>query len=113
MTDEQKRFKIQKIESYEEQISQENKEAILKTFLLGLVAAGTLHVFTTAANANSDIDKILLHSAGLLETYSCAYVLKGLIESIIRKTNLQNKIEDINSELEMPENKESRGMKKW
>ena len=38
MTDEQKRFKIQKIEYYNEQISQENKESIKNTFLLGITA---------------------------------------------------------------------------
>lgn len=42
-----------------------------------------------------------------------AYSLKGLIEVISRKTMLEGKIEDINAELEMYENEESRGTRRW
>ena len=113
MTNEQKRFKIQKIESYEEQISQENKKSTQKTFLFGLAAAAALCTFTVAANANTDNASQLMNvSIGLASTGLGAYHLKGLIESINRKTNLQSKVEDINSELEMPENEESSGMRR-
>lgn len=113
MTNEQKRFKIQKIESYEEQISQENKESIKKTFLFGFVAAGAFCAFSGVANANTNSALQLIEIfLGLTNTGLGAYYLKGLIESISRKTNLQSKIEDINSELEMPKNEESRGMRR-
>ena len=113
MTNEQKRFKIQKIESYEKQISEENKESVRKTFLFGLAAAAALCTFTAAAHANTDNPLQLVNiSFGLANTGLGAYHLKGLIESISRKTNLQSKVEDINSELEMPENEESRGMRR-
>ena len=108
MTNEQKRFKIQKIESYEKQISEENKEATKKTFLFGLAAAATLCFF--AATAHDNINNALNMPFGLVSTGLSVYHLKGLIESISKKTNLQSKIENINSELEMPENEESRGM---
>lgn len=113
MTNEQKRFKIQKIESYKEQISEENKESTKKTFLFGLAAAAALCTFTAAANASTDTaSQVINASWGVLNTSLSAYQLKGLIESISRKTNLQSKVEDICSELEMPENEESRGMGK-
>ncbi len=113
MTDEQKRFKIQKKESYEEQISQENKRSTQKTFLFGLAAAAALCNFTAVANAKVDnVLQLVNFFLGLTNTGLGAYQLKGLIESISRKTNLQSKVEDINSELEMHENEESKGMGK-
>ena len=113
MTNEQKRFKIRKIESYEKQISQENKNSTEQTYLLGLAAAAALCTFSAAANANTNvvvrIIDILLGSAN---TVCSAYQLKLLIESISRKTNLQSKVEDIKSELEMSKNEESRVRKR-
>ena len=114
MTNEQKRFKIQKIESYEKQISEENKEATKKTFLFGLAAAAALCFFAATAHENIDNALRLVNMPfGLVSTGLSVYHLKGLIESISKKTNLQSKVEDINSELEMPENEESRGMGRW
>lgn len=113
MTNEQKRFKIQKIESYKKQISEENKESTKKTFLFGFAAAAALCTFTAAAHSNTnDALGLVNMSLGLVNTGLSAYHLKGLIESISKKTNLQSKVEDINNELEMPENEESRGMRR-
>ena len=114
MVEEQKKFKILKRTSYEEQISQESKEATKNTFLFGLAAAAALCFFTVTAHENTDNALRLMHmSFGLLSTGLSVYHLKGLIESISKKTNLQSKVEDINSELEMLENEESRGMSRW
>ncbi len=112
MTNEQKRFKIQKKESYEKQISEENKEITKKTFLFGLAAAAALCTFTAVAHAATNNTLGLANMYfGLVNTGLGAYQLKGLIESISKKTNLQSKVEDINNELEMPKNEESRGMR--
>lgn len=118
MTDEQKRFKIQKIEHYNEQISQENKETIKNTFSLGLAVAGTVCFFKTIPNVNyNEAFQLICLSLGLANIGYSAYSLKNLMESISRKTNLQSKADDINSELEiseeleMSEGKESRGMR--
>lgn len=110
MINEQKRFKIQKIESYKEQISQENKESTTKTFFFGLAAVAALCAFN--ADANTETDRFLQFYAVLANTGLGAYHLKGLIESICKKTNLQSKIEDINNELELSENEESRDMRR-
>lgn len=111
MTDEQKRFKIQKIEYYNEQISQENKESIKNTFLLGITAVGTICYFTAIPNERDEIFRLIYFFTGLTEMGLSSYWLKNLIESISRKTNLENKVDDINRELEMLEGKESRGMR--
>ena len=111
MTDEQKRFKIQKKEHYNEQISQENKEAIKNTFLLGITAVGAMVYYTAMPNERNEIIQYIYLSLGLADMGLSAYWLKNLIESISRKTNLENKVDDIKSELEMLEGKESRGMR--
>lgn len=112
MTEEQKRFKILKKESYEEQISEENKRATIKTFLMGVSSAGVLLAIsglTKSANLT-----MALANMGLvfLNAGYAAYHLKALIDAISRKTMLQYKVEDINTELEMLENEESRGMRR-
>lgn len=113
MTEEQKRFKILKRTSYEEQISQENKEATKKTFLFGFSAAAAILIFSAAAQQNIDAaTKLVDVGLGLLNTGFGVYHLKGLIQAIGKKTMLQGKIEDINTELESPENEESRGMRR-
>ena len=113
MTEEQKRFKILKGTSYEEQISQEDKEATKKTFLFGFSAAASILIFSAAAQQNIDAaTKLADVGLGLLNTGFGAYNLKGLIQAIGKKTMLQGKIEDINTELESPESEERGGMKR-
>ncbi len=113
MTEEQKRFKILKRESYEEQISEESKRATIKTFIMGLSSAAALVTFLAASKSPDLTTKLADTGLGLLNAGYGVYHLKGLMEAISRKTMLQGKIEDINTELEMPENEESRGMRRW
>ena len=78
MTEEQKRFKILKRTSYEEQISQENKEATKKTFLFGFSAAAAIFIFLAAAQQNIDVTtKLVDVGLGLLNTGFGVYHLKG------------------------------------
>ena len=111
MTEEEKRFKIQKIESYEKEISKENKESINKTFLFGLSAAAAFCAFYVDTITETSYNSQLIF-LGLADAGFSAYHLIGLIESISRKTNLQSKIENINSELERLESRESKGMRR-
>ncbi len=117
MTEEQKRFKILKRTSYEEQISQENKKATESTFLFGFSAATAIILFFSAATQQNIVAAIKLVDVGLglLNTGFGIYHLKDLIQAICKKTMLQGKIEDINTELESPKNEKtkSRGMKIW
>ncbi len=114
MTEEQKRFKVLKRTSYEEQISQENKEITKKTFLFGFSAAAAIVIFSASTLQNIDATTRLVDvTLGLIDTGFSVYSLKDLIQAIGKKTMLQGKIEDINTELESPENEESRGMRRW
>lgn len=112
MTEEQKRFKITKKESYENQISQENKKLINRTFLVGLSSAATLLGFLAATRDVGLSMRAACTAMGISNAGLAACGLKGVMEAISRKTMLEGKIEDINTELEMPENLENRGMKR-
>ena len=102
MTNEERRFKIKKIESYEKEISKEKRNIIYETFLFGLAAAGASMGFISAHDGN-----IANLGWGIFNTGISACNLKWLIESICRKTMLQGKIEDMNNELEFSEDEES------
>lgn len=113
MTNELKRFKLEKIDNYKQQISQEERIAAHKTFTFGLAAAGMACAFSEISNSNTnEVLRLIDLCFGLLSTGVSAYSLKRIIESISRKTMLQGKVEDINFELNMVENDESRGMKR-
>ena len=113
MTEEQKRFKILKRTSYEEQIAQESKEATKITFSLGLSAAAAIVIFLAASQQGvGSTARIVETGLGLLNTGIGAYELKNLMQAISKKTMLEGKIDDIDTELEMFENNESRGMKR-
>lgn len=113
MTEEQIRFKILKREKYEEQISQENKMVVDKTCLFGLAAAAAFCSFSEVSNANTeDMLRFFHWFLAVANTGFGVYHLKGLIEAISRKTMLQGKVEDINTELNMPKNEKSRGMRR-
>ena len=114
MTEEQKKFKILKRTSYEEQISQESKVATNYTFLFGLSALATILSFSNASQQDfSSTARMVETGIGLLNTGFSAYGLKNLMQAISRKTMLEGKVEDINVELEMPEKEERRGMPRW
>lgn len=110
MTEEQKRFKILKKESYEQQMSEENKRATGRTFLIGFSSALAVYSFLLASKSDGLTIKIY-EGLGLLNAVYGAYQLKALMKAISKKTMLQGKIEDINTELDMPENEENRGMR--
>lgn len=112
MTEEQKRFKITKKESYENQISQEKKKATYKTFLVGLSSAAAIVSYLALTKDIDTTERLALKAGSLFTTGSTVYYMKGVIEAISKKTMLEGKIEDINTELEMPENLENRGMKR-
>lgn len=115
MTEEQKRFKILKKTSFEEQISQEDKIAVNKAINAGFYAAAAICSLLTLNDLSADTEILVIVFDLLLvmiSTGASAKYLKELIESISKKTMLQGKVLDIETELEMPENEESRAMKK-
>ena len=112
MTEEQKRFKILKRESYEQQISKENAQAIIQTFAIGLAAAGAILLFSEASQRADLTSKLFEIGLGYITAELGVYRLKDVLEAISRKTMLEGKVEDITTELEMLENEESRCMRR-
>ena len=112
MTEEQKRFKISKRTSYEKQISTEEKCATLTAFAVGVAAAAAIINISSASQEVETTARLIESGVGYLFSGFGTYNLKLLIEAISRKTVLEGKVEDINTELEMPENEESRGMRR-
>ena len=114
MTNEQKRFKILKKKSYENQISIEEKKATKQTFMLGLSAAAIIAGLIISTDVSRyGIERIIGLGISMIGTFGAVDYLKELIESICRKINLQSKVEDIDNEIEMLENEKSRGTRIW
>ena len=123
MTESEKRFKILKKTSYEEQLSREETRQILKTFLLGvfvILAISSSKVFDIALGilqtGNDDHDFIEFSTAlSLLSSYLSVIEAGSLVKTIVKKTLLEDKIEDI--ELELKEagwyEEESRDKRRW
>ena len=111
MTQEQKKFKIKKIESYKQQISEEEKIAINKTWLIGISACAVL-ISCIGPEHNTELNQMILdYSIVLLGSGMAVYHLKGLIEAICKKTMLQGKIEDITTEVDRSVDNHYRGKK--
>lgn len=109
MSEEEKRFKIKKKESYESQITEEKRNAVVKTFLLGLWVIAACASYVSAARQNDAGLALYRLSLGMIDSGFAISKLKKLLESISRKTMLEGKVEDIVSELELSEIEEERG----
>ena len=110
MTEEQRHYKILKRTSYEEQISEEEKNTTLRGITLTL--SGTASLCAIALGAGYGFEqmtpRIICAAMGLMNVSFAAKDLKEMIQSISMKTMLKGKIEDIDMELDMPE--DDRGM---
>ena len=113
MNEEQKKYKILKKESYEKNIKKEKDNATQLTAILGVSALAAILMGVKLVTVNDDVTTRFYEFFGSLAMASAgAFSLKGLINSIVKKTILESKIEDINSELELLELKSKRGTRK-
>ena len=121
MTNEEKRFKIVKVKKYEDELSKENRKAIINTFLMAtssLTAASFLFVLINLGLwdlANINYPTLLKLLSGILvpaEMGLAISELKDMVEAISRKTVLKAKIDEINDDLEFAEEEEKRGIRK-
>ena len=103
MNEEQKRFKILKKESYEQQISEKEKQITCSIFDVGKWAAGAVVALTNADPNDYYISMLALMVSGAIFAILSIKHMRILIESICEKTMLQGKVEDIVNELEMLE----------
>lgn len=105
MTSEQREFKIKKRTSYEEQVKDKNGTIIFGTFLTGLTAIGVVSgLHATGSTSLEAVQQIFGFASGTIATIGCSCSLIGTIMAVSKKTMLEGKIEDINTELEMSEN---------
>lgn len=109
MTEQERRFKIEKRTSYEEQIEKNNEKIVIAAIAVGLSGAAVCLTLPSVDLSNFASNEAVV---GCVCAVLGGIDLKNLIESICRKVMYQSKIEDINTELEMLEQEESRGMKK-
>ncbi len=112
MTEEEKRFKVLKKISYEEQISKENKRITMNTFAFGLASIGAVLCYTLGTDMNNIYGKITEYLVASGDFIIAIEYLKVIVGAITRKTILDSKIEDINNELDMLQMEESKGMER-
>jgi len=103
MNEEQKRFKILKKESYEQQISEKKKKTTTSVFAIGFFSSLEIYFLSYALQDSFLLGKVFFAILGLYEAGCSANYIRILIESICEKTMLQGKVEDIVNELEMLE----------
>ena len=113
MTQEEKRYKIKQKTSYEEQLNKEKKNAINNLFWTGFCALmGVLSLASIDHPSNGQLEQTIFTLATITHGGMSVYGVKELIKSICKKTSLQDKIKDINSEIKLDDNEQKgKGMR--
>lgn len=122
MSEEQKRFKIKKKESYKEQIASGIASELVFILLMGITAVSAIISLSECglfSVSNGDISHFISNRNELMSfligtgwsVSSCGF-LASIIEKIAKITMLKSKIEDIDNELEMAEIEENIGMRR-
>jgi len=107
MTNEEVRFKIEKIEKYSEQKDNEKIKIIVSSVGTGIWG------LTTALYVASGLSIPLLYVGAIISAGLSLYQLKKLVEAIGKKSALEIDIEKIKEELKEPLFDVSKGMKRW
>ena len=105
MTNEEKRFKIEKIEKFKREIKGVQLNIGFTSFLAGLSAMSTI-VFVSGAISYDDYNFLIggiLSGGGMLIPS-----LYGMMESIAKKTHLKFELDKLKDELEIEENQEKK-----
>ncbi len=100
----EKKYLIKKVESYNNQISEENREIVGNVIWGGLAGIGTIVCFVTGNEAFMSGRQewaIGLFSIGTLNAFGVANIAKATATSIAQKVGLENRIEDIKDLLEL------------
>lgn len=103
----EKRFKILKIEKYNEQIDEEKCKITIYAIVLGAMATSIISCTVPLSLSRPLIFNEIMNA---LAVGVSVYSLKELISAIVKKTILTTKVEDLNAELDMLEDEESKGM---
>lgn len=98
----EKRYKVRKVEHYTEELYRNDKKVLVTTFILGflsVMSAWMLSMGFSSIKPNAEI-KEAMRFVGMSSLFWTAFVLSGLIHSIVRKVGLEQRIKDIKLELE-------------
>ena len=112
MTEEERRFKVIKVEKYNSQILAEEgkiKNKFLEVFATSILAIELIGNIT--AFSPSDAMFHIYSVLGVFGVWGSLTFLKGMIAAISKKTTLESKVEDLMEEIELydSKNKKSRG----
>ena len=107
MTEEERRYKILKKESYEKKAKYEKDNMVSQAMITGVL--GVAAVLELSGTMGVDFPNMI---AGLTTGIGSSIWLANTIRSICGLTMYESKIEDINAELEMLEQNEKGGMKR-
>ena len=110
MTEQERRFKVKKIDKYEEQVTKQNRNSYL--FALASGAGALLLVVGTTYGAAEGINlfwKTFDVGLSVVGAGTFGLNLKHLLDAMSRKTTLESKIDDIQDELDFEEEQEKEG----
>ena len=115
MTEKEKRFKIKKIEKYNDEIKSDERKIVMSTVAMGLITllfVINADLFKDASAYGKIVEYLKYITNGLLG-YRSFKILRIMIEKIVNKISLTRKIEDLKFELEFEEEleKEEEGKK--
>ncbi len=101
MTEEERRFKVVKIDKYKDQISAEDKRAIKDQWLVLFTSILAIK-FYSAKMAYPTVDStvVILNYLGTISWVTSLGFLKGMITAISKKTALELKAEELIEEIE-------------
>ena len=108
MTEEEKRYKILKKESYEKSAKKEKDKLVSGAMIAGIW--GAVAVLELSGTMGADLINVL---SGMMAGAVSSLCLANTIRSVCKATIYESKIEDIDRELEMLEQNEKGGMKRW
>lgn len=95
MTNEERCFKMTKLERYKGSLDDAKRENVFYT----VVMAGVVIAMVLGLKSSEEI----LQISGLVSTFCTPVALRNMINSICKKTNLESKISDLELDLELGE----------
>ena len=108
MTNEEKRFKVTKIEKYEKDLSEIKKVELRKGLYLALLACIGVNFLMLGNRYGSDPLSFCCQFFASVSGALSMFTLIDLIENISEKTALSRKIQDLEDEIEFAEQEEIR-----
>ena len=114
MNEQERRFKVIKIEKYKNQILTEEGKIEKNSIGVLLTAIFAIDILAKSMTCPpSDMGFYILSVLGGTSAFGSVTFLKGMISSISKKTILESKVEDLKEEIKFydSENRKSRGVR--